>query len=146
MNLFCLSIQKYYPKEEVTAAPSQAAWWAVSHLWLPTCPGLQAAAWKSGSPRPRVAHLAEQPNNLHILCLSLQSWHTSRSCLGEPAGNQVETLHVSRRKFVKLDYLHGLLRWISCPTTRSFLTEPALLSCLVSTVASKWFTQKQGKK
>ena len=32
MNLFCSSILKYSPKEEVTAAPAQAAWWAVSHL------------------------------------------------------------------------------------------------------------------
>lgn len=126
MNLFCSSIQKYSPKEEVTAALSQAAWWVVSHLWLPTCPGLQAAAWNSGSPRPRAAHLAEQPNNLHILCISLCSWHASRSCVGEPAGNQAETLHVSRKKFVKLNYLHRQLGWISSPTIRSFLTEPAL--------------------
>lgn len=61
MNLFCSSIQKYSPKEDMTAAPSQAAWWAASHLWLPTCPGSQAAAWKCRNPRPMVAHLAEQP-------------------------------------------------------------------------------------
>lgn len=81
-NLLCSSILKFSPKEEVTAAPAQAAWWAASHLWQSTCPGSQAVAWKSGSPRLRVAHLAEQPNNLHILCISLGSWHASSKLHG----------------------------------------------------------------
>ena len=72
-NLFCPSIPKYSSAEAVTAA----ACWAVSHLWQPTCPGSKAAACKSGSPRRRVAHLAGQPNNLHILCTLLGSWHAS---------------------------------------------------------------------
>lgn len=82
MNTFYSSILKYSRKEEVTAAPIQAAWWAVLHLWQSTCPGSQAVAWKSGSPRPGVAHLAEQPNNFHILCNSLCSWNASSELHG----------------------------------------------------------------
>lgn len=58
------------------------------------------------------------------------------SCMGEPAGNQAETSHVSARSLsngtICMDYSDEL----TAPTTGSFLTESAV-SCLANTVASK---------
>lgn len=56
--------------------------------------------------------------------------------MGEPAGNQAETSHVSARSLsngtICMDYSDEL----TAPTTGSFLTESAV-SCLANTVASK---------
>lgn len=46
------------------------------------------------------------------------------SCLGKAAGKQVKTSHICRNNFVKLNYLHWELGWISSPSAASVLTQP----------------------
>lgn len=109
----------------------------LSHTFGSPGPGLQVVAWKSGSPRPRVAHLAEPPNNLHILCISLCSWHASSELRGWISRKPAWNFTCFQKEVCQIELFAWTTRMNEQPHHGKFSNWICSVACFIHTVARK---------